>query len=94
MKFTSSKGETHDFHLDIKAIIEMESADPDFSIMTVADRLDKNLRFTDLVVLAHIVGWELEDFLAHGYTIKNLSEIFVACFEELGFISAQDTPTI
>lgn len=93
MKFTSSKGETHDFHIDIGAMVEMEAKDPDFSIMAISERFDKAFRMTDFVILAKCIGWDLEDLMAHGYNLKDLSDIFVACFGELGFTSAQDTPT-
>lgn len=94
MKFTSAKGETHDFKLDVKAMKAMEEADPDFSIIDVGDRLDKKFRMTDFAILAECVGWDLEDFLDHGYSLKDLGTIFTECFNELGFTSAQDTPNI
>ena len=94
MKFTSSKGETHDFKLSVKAMIALEAEDPDFSIVTVGDRLEKTFRMTDFATLANCLGWDLEDFLDHGYSLKDLSTIFIECFNELGFTSEQDTPTI
>lgn len=93
MKFTSSKGETYDFHLDLGAILEMEKEDPTFSVITLADRISDNLRFTDLVMLAKILGWDLTDFIARGFAVTELTTILMACMQEWGFISEQDAPS-
>ena len=92
MKFANKDGVEHDFELDLKALLEMEQ-DPDFSLMDLTDRMDKKFRFTDLVLLASAIGWDLQEFRKAGYTAPQLVDIFVGCLAEWGFTSEQDAPS-
>ena len=94
MKIVSSKGEVNEFHIDLQAVLDMEAQDPNFSVVNLADRLSENVRMTDLVTIAKVVGWDYLDFIGAGYTVQDLMEVLTGCFEELGFTSAQEeTPT-
>lgn len=92
-KFTSANGETYDFHIDLDAVLEMEAENPDFSILDLADKMAEKFRFTDLVMMAKIIGWDYKDFCERGFNIQDLSAILTECLSELGFTSAQDVPS-
>lgn len=93
MIHTSAKGEEVDFHIDLDAILQMEAEDPKFSLMALAESISDNVRLTDLAKLCRIVGWDMKDFFAHGFNVQDLMTILVECMGELGFTSAQDTPS-
>ena len=86
MKAVSSKGISHDFAIDLDAVLKMEEEDPTFSIVNVGSAISENVRMTDIIKIAKVIGWDYLDFVQEGYTIQDLIEILTGCFEELGFI--------
>lgn len=91
VKFTSSKGETYDFHLDLERILELEAEDPEFSIEGLTNKLGERFRFTELVKMVSLLGWDYKEFCDRGFYVNDLSAIIVECMSELGFTSAEDT---
>lgn len=93
VKFTSSKGETYDFHLDLERILELEAKDPEFSIEGLTSSIEKKFRFTELVTLVSLLGWDYKEFCDRGFTVNDLSAIIVDCMPELGFPLDKGTPS-
>ncbi len=94
MKAISSKGVENDFHIDLDEVLKMEAEDPKFSVIDLVSNISDSVRLTDIIRVARIIGWDYAEFVQAGYNLKDLMEILMGCFEELGFTSAQAVSTI
>lgn len=84
---TAPNGETYRFKMDLEAILEMESQDPEFSLMKVMNRVGSTMRITDLVKITKALGWSYKDFVEAGFTVVDLADIVGVCVQDLGFPS-------
>lgn len=90
MQFTTSKGVIKTFELDIDKILEMEAKDPNYSLMDDLDNLDSDkLRLSTFDRMARLVGSDLKTMLKDGIGFEDLTNIFIDCLKETGFISGE-----
>ena len=90
---TAPNGETYRFEMDLEAILEMESKDPEFSLMKVMNRVGSTMRITDLVKITKALGWDYKEFVKAGFTVVDLAEIVENCIQDLGFPSEAPEPS-
>ena len=79
-----------DFEIDIDKVIEMEIADPNFSLLEEIEKLGKKFTFTGADKLTRLVGFTYKDFIANGFDVEDLTKIYTECLKDLGFPSAQN----
>ena len=77
----------HEFQMNLDKIMEMENADPDFTLFDLMDSMREKVRFTRIEQICGLLGWTYKDMLAEGYTYSDLANIVAACIDELGFTS-------
>ena len=93
VEVTSKTGITKDLHLDFDAIVAYEEKNPDYSFIDDIGNLGDKMRFATLDRLTKLVydgqGWK--QFVADGFSIKELSLAITEGMKELGFIP-EDSP--
>jgi len=87
MKYEKN-GRTFEFELNINKIIEKEESDPTYSLSTdLASFENSGLRFSAFNRLAGFIDTDLAGLKKQGLNLKDLTEIFMGCIDELGFSS-------
>ena len=81
-------GNSYDFVFDIDKVFQAEEEDPEFSIFSLLERLDRK-RLTDIDRLLGFFGWSLKDLLSSGLTIEDMVSGVTGALEEAGFLSAE-----
>lgn len=77
----------HEFQLNLDKVMEMENADPEFTLFDLMDSMTEKVRFTKIEQICGLIGWTYRDLVAEGYTYPDLANIIAQCIEELGFTS-------
>ena len=84
-------GIEHLFRIDIDAVAAYEEAHPDWSIMDDIGSADR-VRVSALDRLAGFLGYRYADFVALGFTLQDLAEIYADCLRtDLGFPMPEDS---
>ena len=77
------------FSLDMDEVLRREAENPEFSVIDVADGFDNKMRFTQLYLMAKLVGSDYHVMVhEYGYEVDDLVNIYVECIKEEGFRSA------
>lgn len=77
----------HEFQMNLEKIMELENADPEFTLFDLVNCMGEKVRFTRIEQICNLIGWTYKDMLAEGYTYEDLANIVAECVEELGFTS-------
>ena len=86
-----SDGLDHVFRIDVDALAAYEDAHPDWSIMDDIQQADK-VRVTALNRLSTFLGYPYAEFVALGFTVQDLADIYVECMRsDLGFPTPEDS---
>jgi len=89
VKVTSKKGVEKDLCLDFDAIVAMEEKTPGYSFLEEMDKLGDTPKLSTIDRLTRLIydgkGWK--EFVADGFTIRDLTTVLRGSMAELGFTS-------
>lgn len=76
MMLSAPDGTTVEAEIDIGRVLDYEKEHPDWSLMDLLKGMDR-LRFTDMDLLARLVGFEgLQEFVNLGFTFNDLADVY------------------
>lgn len=90
---TDKYGQSHNFALDLRWILEEEARDPSYSFFKDLETIAENPRLTTLKRMAEAMG---KDFLelVDKFQIFDIIRIFGECCQDAGFITSPSSATV
>lgn len=87
-EFTSRKGIVRDVDLDLDAICAYEQDHPDWSLITMTQKMDECMRFSDLDLIVRFLGFtSLKEFIDEGFSVGDMAEM-VGKSSYMGFMDS------
>lgn len=87
MRLTAPDGTEHEFTLPIERIIEMEQADPEWSLVSLLSLLSSG-RISDADRVLALVGTSYAGFLAMGFGYLDVAKLVHGILSDSGFTTA------
>lgn len=91
MEYVSPKGVKRDFELSVDRILEMEEADPGFSLVNEFRKLTTTYRVTYADHLCRALGTTYKDFVRDGFYMEDLADIMTKALGDLHFFKPSPT---